>query len=281
MGLFTSSKTTTTTLNEAITNAVIAVMKTCAATASNSMNVDIEDTDGDVNIGGAAITQTAVSSINCQQQSQVQTALKSEITNKIQAEATTSSNTWLEMPDIGSSSSTITNTANRDVANWNVSDIQGCLSNSNNNVNFTVKRTKGTVTFDQNIVQNATAKVSSCVQGSSSILQKTTDMANDIKARSASQNVLESMLSQMGSMAAAIMGIVLLLTIVAIAGAVIMMVMRQQKKSNTISYAGNFGKYDICSESSVNTFESDESIDPDVFVGSDVSREFRNMGFNP
>lgn len=229
MGLFTSSKTTTNTLNEAITNAVIAVMKTCAATAGNSVNVDIEDVGGDVDIGGDAISQTAASSINCQQQSQVQTALKSEITNKIQAEATTSSNTWLEMPDIGSSSKTITNTTSRDVANWNVSDIQKCLSDATNNVNITVKRAKGTVTFDKGIVQNATAKVSACVQSSSSILQKTTAMANDIKARAASQNVLESMLSQMGSMAATIMGIVVMLTIVAIAGAVIMMVMRQRK----------------------------------------------------
>lgn len=231
MGIFTTNRTTTSTLNEAITNAVVSVMKACSASASNSTDVNIQGGTGDVYIGGGPVSQTAVSTINCQQQSQVTAALKSEIVNAIQAKATSSSNSWFEMPDIGSSSITVTRTANRDVTNWDVTDIHKCFSDTSNNVQFNVIDRNGNIIIDKSVDQTATANVAACVQKSTSIFDKTTSMANDIKAQSASQNVLESMFAQMGSIAAAVMSIVLLIVIIMVIGSIIMLMLR--RRSNT------------------------------------------------
>jgi hypothetical protein len=236
MGLFSKSKTTVTTLNEIITDSVIKVMKTCSAKAENVISIDAGTVQGDFIIGSVdpkanktKISQTAVSSINCNQSTEIKAAIKSEIKNGIQAQASTSSNTWLEMPDIGGNSKTITNTTNRDVSNWDVSDIQECGSTSTNKFSIAVELVKGKFVFNQDMEQTAMAEVMECVQNSATIQEKVTKMATEVEAKAASKNVLESIADSLGATLAAIMGTVVMFGAIGLVAMVIVKHMAGKK----------------------------------------------------
>lgn len=222
-----SSKTGVEALNEVVTNSVMKVMKTCSAKSHNTISMDVGTVGGDLNIGSsdpanrAKMKQYAKSSINCTQTTDLQSAIKSEIKNGIQAEASTSGKTWMEPPG-NTKSEVATKVTNRDVTNWDVSDVQACGSNSSNDFIIKADVVKGNVNFNPDIEQNAHAEILACVQSTSSIQEKVSKLSTDIAAKAASKNALDSI----AALLAAGMGMLVMLAVV---GLVVMMILKGNK----------------------------------------------------
>jgi len=203
------SSTLVETVNKSMTDVLIKVSKTCASSANNVIGVNVDSVAGDFIVGGNQ-TQTAASSINCNQKSDLSAAIKSEMMNAIKASSAIQNPSIFEGSiGIYTESKTSTKTVNETIMNLNVEDLMKCGSETGNNYNVNVGTVGGKFVFSPNIDQNASG-ISKCIQEAGFDAKLAGAITNDIDATSKQQGLAGTMFDGMGNIMSSVvlMGIV-------------------------------------------------------------------------
>jgi len=249
------AETSVESLNEAVVNSIMAISKTCAATATNIVDINSGKSTGQVVFSGD-VTQDAESSINCQQNTDVEVALRAQMAAAIDAQSKAVKNSIFS-GDVGiySESDTSVKNTNRTVMNTSLSDAMDCVTDATNIVRETSDSNAG-FTASGNITQSARARISACVQGSKSLQATVANMATEIKAKATEEGFLASMFDNMQNIVASVM---ILAFVAAIVGAIAFAVVKAKgapKKPPPGAMAGSFGLPIVTLGSSLATLSS-------------------------
>lgn len=203
------SSTLVETVNTSMTDVIISMSKTCASASGNLISVDVGSVAGDVVISGKQ-TQTATSSIDCDQKSDLSAAIKSEMMNAIRASSAIQNPSIFEGSiGIYTESKTRTKTVNETIMNMNIDDLIKCSSATNNDYIVKVGTVGGKFTFNPSIDQNANG-ISKCIQASGIDTELANAIKNDIEATSKQQGLAGTMFDGMGNIMSSVvlMGVV-------------------------------------------------------------------------
>lgn len=223
-----ASATNTSVLNKSLTNAVLAVSKSCAAAAQNELDIGAKKVGGSVNIGGN-ISQTAKADIlNCEQTSQIKGALKSAMAANTDSSALSTPNN-IFTGDFGLFSASVTNTniVNSSIMNMNTKDLQKCRSDANNKQKILFGEVGGDFNFTSTINQNALAEITKCVQATG-VAQ---ELSDEITAKSTSAAKKEGTLNALMDSANAWKSTAIILAVVAGIIAIVLAVIKMYGKN--------------------------------------------------
>lgn len=234
-----TAETSTSIVNEAITNSIVNISKLCAANALNLVDINVEGAaiSGDVVFSGT-VNQVASTTLNCNQRLDIETTIKSEMTNAVTAGSMTTGNNLLTGDtNIFSASKTDTDTVNRTLMTFDTSALMKCVNDSKNEYQLHFSsQVGGNFKFATNIDQSAKSEVSKCVQDTGILEELTSQQKTDIKATSAQVGTLVGLTQS----AANIMAMCLILAIVA---SVVGIIAFAIKKRNGIQKPQDFENY--------------------------------------
>jgi hypothetical protein len=186
------------TINEAMAQSVINVSKTCSAIANNRVSIRVGKVDGDVYIGGS-VTQKAESNLRCEQSSDIQASLKSEMLNNIKASAAATDMNWAT-GDFAFETNVRVDmlTMNKTIMTSDVSDAMECYNIANDDYNVEFGNVGGNFTFNTKIDQNAKSKVEECLQKSGITANLAQAIKNDLTASASAKGTLASVADALG-----------------------------------------------------------------------------------
>ena len=192
-----SSSVNVKTVNEVVTDSIIAVSKACSAAAENNYDFYVGYVAGDVLITGS-VNQTAVVKSICDQNSNIQSAVKAEMMNKVKA-LSESKDTNLFTGDVGffNKASTNVNSTNRALMKMSIQDTQHCITAAKNNYKYAIVEVGGNLTVDQDVVQSADADIKKCLLESGIEQNLAFDLKQEIDAGAKRKGTLDSILEQL------------------------------------------------------------------------------------
>jgi hypothetical protein len=192
-----SSSVSVKTVNEIVTDSIIAVTKSCSAAAANKYDLYVDYVEGDVLLTGS-VTQTARVKSICDQNSNIQSAVKAEMMNKVKA-LSESKDTNLFTGDVGffNSASSNVNSTNRALMKMSIQDSQHCIITAQNKYKVELGKITGNLTIDQVFTQEADADMKQCLLESGIEQNLAFDLEQDIDATSKRKGTLDSILEQL------------------------------------------------------------------------------------
>ena len=192
-----SSSVSVKTVNEVVTDSIIAVSKVCSAAAENNYDFYVGYVAGDVLITGS-VNQTAVVKSICDQNSNVQSAVKAEMMNKVKA-LSESKDMSLLSGDVSffNQASSKVNSTNRALMKMSIQDTQHCITAAKNNYKYAIIEVGGNLTVDQDVVQSADAEIKKCLLESGIEQNLAFDLKQDIDATAKKKGTLDSIIEQL------------------------------------------------------------------------------------
>lgn len=151
------ASTTSKTINKTLTETIIDLSKRCGAEAANVLSLKADNVGGSVNIGGK-VKQEATTQINCEQRSDIVSAIQSQMATKMASEA-------VAKGGFTSTTARVRNEVVNEVINkTDVTDLMECFTDSTNVFEAHFGTVSGDFSFTTEIDQTASADVSSCIQ---------------------------------------------------------------------------------------------------------------------
>ena len=204
MAISASAEAVTNEINENLSETIIRLTKTCGAQALNEANIDVRRVQGSVYIGGST-TQTATTTINCNQTTDIKAAMRSELANIAKTSAHNTKNNVLT-GDWGLFSETkaVSNTYNKNIMRFSLDDYMSCTADAINRANILVEDVVGdptqdfAVKIDRIVTQEAKAQITACVQNTTSDIDLAVKMTNDAETTAKSMGTLEAIIDGIG-----------------------------------------------------------------------------------
>ena len=189
-----SSSVSVKTVNDVVTDSLIAVTKSCSAAAENNYDLYVGFVRGDVLLSGT-VQQTATVKSICDQNSNIQSAVKAEMMAQVKA-LSESKDTNLLTGDVGffNSASSKVSSTNRALMKMSVQDTQHCITNAKNDYKLAFVQVEGNFTIDQVVMQNADADIRKCLMESGIEQNLAFDLKQDIDATSKRKGTLDTLL---------------------------------------------------------------------------------------
>jgi len=224
------SKALTETLNESLAKASIKVSKACAATAVNKTSVSAQNVAGDVRVGGT-VKQVAKATLSCEQQTEIDAAMKSEMSAAVSASSKSKAGGLFSI--YNQSDSNVKNT-NRSVMESNIGVANECLAEAQNTYLVEFENVGGDFDFSAEVDQNAEAEVLACLQASTTVQ----DMVNGVSSSVENSSSAESnpLFGGLGNM---LMTIAIIIVVVMLLAGLVKMLRSGKSKNNDGEYDGN------------------------------------------
>jgi hypothetical protein len=242
MPLVGKATVNTNILNEFLTETIVKLSKTCAAKALNKIDINVGNVAGDVTIGGE-IKQTAASELKCDQKSDLQSAIKSEMANIIKQSAT-SKDSSIVTGDAGLYSETTANnnTTNRSIMTTSLDDVMICVSAATNDFKVQFGSVGGNFTFNPtNFDQNASARVLDCVQKTTWSQKIENKVINDVEQTAANKGTLDSLFDGVARIVPSVITLIIVLASLSTVGYLIYAFINRNKKPAPGFLSGIFG----------------------------------------
>lgn len=242
------SETSTSVLNEALSNSIVNISQACTGNAANNLNLTIgqDCAGGTINVTGK-VTQIAQSSINCAQSADVEAAMQAELATALQSSSSTTSNN-LFSGDIGiySQSNDRASLTNREVLNATLNAYVQCANAAVNNYTKTVTQdchggTGGVINFGQEIYQEATNEIPKCVQSTLDRSNAMDNLSNRLQQRSTETDLAGTLFGSLANILSSVFILCLVFAIIAAIGFVIQRV-AQKRKATGGAKAATAGK---------------------------------------
>jgi hypothetical protein len=229
MPLIGRASVRTEVINEFMTDTIINLSKTCAAKANNKIDISAQYVGGSVVFTDkAAINQTAEADIRCEQTSDLQAAVRSEMSNKIKQSAMTTDNNIFS-GDIGWFSETNASNymLNKTILSSDLKDVMVCMADASNEIKAQFAVIMRDLKFEAEFNQTARAKVSNCVQGTKWAQNITNKYNNDIEQSARSVGTVVGLAAEAGDILSKVMTGVI---ISAVCGALVYFSIKFSKK---------------------------------------------------
>ena len=215
------SSVTVDVMNKAITNSAMQVVNTCAASASNEFSIKVGKVAGDVVFGNedpkkrASIKQVAETSLNCNNNTDLEAAMKSAMENNMKAQSSAQQQSLFEgSMSIYTESETNQKLRNETIMNTDLSAIQDCIQESNNVIKKEFGEIGGNFIYNQDVEQDARADMEKCVNDTRMAVDMATDYNNKLESASKTQGLAGTMFDGLGNTLASIVMIAVVLAIV-------------------------------------------------------------------
>lgn len=208
-------------MNTAITNSAMEVVNTCQVSAANKVEFDVGRVDGDVVFGSpdpdkrTSLKQTAESTMNCENNVDLEAAMKSAMENNLKAQSSAQQQSLFEgSMSIYTESETNQKLRNETIMNTDLSAIQDCIQDSKNDVIYKFDSVGGSFIYNQDIEQNARAEMEKCVNDTKMAVEMATEYNNKLESASKTQGLMGAMFDGLGNTLSSIVMIAVVIAIV-------------------------------------------------------------------
>lgn len=230
-----NSSSTSTLVNKAMTESIMNVSKSCAAEANNVSGMNLKSGDAiNLDLSGNINQKATTSLIKCDQKTNLQAAMKSQMASSDYTKALAQGNSlWEGNVGLYTRSKTSSDVVNNNIFKQNIDDVMHCLAKAGN-VHIIKAFAKGDINIkdDQGSDQNASASVSSCLQTTKSMQDMASKINNEISSSSKSIGLFGTLLDGAKGIISSIVAIAIPIGIVVMVIFLIRYQLNKKKNNN-------------------------------------------------